>query len=169
MKKFFITIILFFLGTKLVLADLLTSDFGGKVLLYLPKDPACTALIESIFGSLTVLTLGTVRIDISVGRLDILEYSSKTPSPLSLALIEASIRLGYVAQPVKIKLYKVYDYGRYKIPNVWVVGKYFDLCKSPDNFPLLKEAIKKICDAASQNCPLGHTLLMIGTGQIPSF
>ena len=130
-----------------------TADFGGKVRSYLPEDPGCKPITTAI----AKITFGTVNV--KIGKLTVINYMKGYPEILPLALVTVNF----------VPLYKVYDYGKYMIPDVWVLGKYLTGCSVIQKIPYLGEILKTVCQYANNACPLSNILFMIGTGQVPEY
>jgi hypothetical protein len=89
----------FFIFVSPVFAiSLLTSPFGGQVISYIPEAPGCTPITTAVSAA----TFGTVNI--VIGQLEILDFKSKEPKPLSLGLLSIN----------GVPIYRLYEHYNFK-------------------------------------------------------
>jgi hypothetical protein len=163
-EKFFLILFLmlilsyFFIFVSPVFAiSLLTSPFGGQVISYIPEAPGCTQITTAV----SVATFGTVNI--VIGQLEILDFKSKEPKPLSLGLLSIN----------GVPIYRLYEHYNFKTPGNYVLGNYFDLCSTPKEVlgsipvigDILKKVIDTVCSTQSQACPISTLIYQIGTSK----
>jgi hypothetical protein len=137
--------------------NLLTSPFGGQVISYIPEAPGCAPITKAV----SVATFGTVNI--VIGQLEILDFKSKEPKPLSLGLLSIN----------GVPIYRLYEHYNFKTSGNYVLGNYFDLCSTPKEVlgsipvigDILKNVIDTVCSTEAQTCPISTLIYQIGTSE----
>jgi hypothetical protein len=157
---FLMLILSFFIFISPVFAiSLFSTPFGGQVISYIPEAPGCVPITEAV----SVVTLGTVNI--VIGQLEVLDFKSKEPQPLSLGLLSIN----------GVPIYRLYEHYNFETPGNYVLGNYFDLCSTPKevlgSIPvigyILKKVIDTVCSTEAQACPISTLIYEIGTSKSP--
>jgi hypothetical protein len=117
--------------------------------------------VHTITKAVSVATFGTVNI--VIGQLEILDFKSKEPKPLSLGLLSIN----------GVPIYRLYEHYNFKTSGNYVLGNYFDLCSTPKEVlgsipvigDILKNVIDTVCSTQSQACPISTLIYQIGTSE----